>query len=107
MAVCAVPMVMGEYLYHAGLGVSANLCSHCLRLALVPGPHLLPHSPNAPTRRHRVPATEVKTTHSFSLLCIHIYHYFTLKEALQGKKKKKGLQKGHYKKLDNVYPTET
>lgn len=59
MGVCAVPMVMGEYLYHAGLGVSANLCSHCLRLALVPGPHLLPHSPNAPTRRHRVPATEI------------------------------------------------
>lgn len=54
----AVAMVMGEHLYHAGVGVSANLCSHTLRLALVP-PHLLPPSSRAPTRRHRVPATEI------------------------------------------------
>lgn len=54
----AVPMVMGDYLYHAGVGVSANLCSHTLRLSLVPA-HLLPPSINAPTRRHRVPATEI------------------------------------------------
>ncbi|XP_045121032.1 transmembrane protein 183-like [Portunus trituberculatus] len=56
--VCAVPMVMGEHLYHAGVGVSANLCSHTLRLALVP-PHLLPPSSRGSTRRHRVPATEI------------------------------------------------
>ncbi|KAG0727955.1 Transmembrane protein 183 [Chionoecetes opilio] len=59
VSVCGVAMVMGESLYHAGLGVSANLCSHCLRLAFVPA-HLLPPSASAPTRRHRVPATEIK-----------------------------------------------
>ncbi|KAK4306296.1 hypothetical protein Pmani_021852 [Petrolisthes manimaculis] len=57
-AVCGTTMVMGERLYHAGLGISANLRNHRLRLSFVPA-HLLPTLPNAPARKYQVPATEI------------------------------------------------
>ncbi|XP_027224000.1 transmembrane protein 183 isoform X1 [Penaeus vannamei] len=56
--ICAVPMVMGEYLHHAGLGVSADLRSHRLHLSLAPA-HLLPSTASAKSRKYQVPYKEV------------------------------------------------
>ncbi|XP_042874372.1 transmembrane protein 183-like [Penaeus japonicus] len=56
--VCAVPMVMGEHLHHAGLGVSADLRSHRLHLSLAPA-HLLPCSSSTKSRKYQVPYKEV------------------------------------------------
>ncbi|XP_071513755.1 putative transmembrane protein 183BP isoform X1 [Panulirus ornatus] len=57
-AVCATAMVIGEFLYHAGLGLTTNLCSHRLRLCFVPS-HLLPRSASFTARKYQIPATEI------------------------------------------------
>ncbi|KAK8746753.1 hypothetical protein OTU49_017176 [Cherax quadricarinatus] len=57
-SVCESVMVIGEYLYHAGLEVSANMYNDRLRLSLVPA-HLLPRSSNAASRKYQVPTKEI------------------------------------------------
>nr|XP_045613909.1 transmembrane protein 183A-like isoform X1 [Procambarus clarkii]XP_045613910.1 transmembrane protein 183A-like isoform X1 [Procambarus clarkii]XP_045613911.1 transmembrane protein 183A-like isoform X1 [Procambarus clarkii]XP_045613912.1 transmembrane protein 183A-like isoform X1 [Procambarus clarkii]XP_045613913.1 transmembrane protein 183A-like isoform X1 [Procambarus clarkii]XP_045613914.1 transmembrane protein 183A-like isoform X1 [Procambarus clarkii]XP_045613915.1 transmembrane protei len=57
-SVCGIPMIIGEYLYHAGLGVSTNMCNHRLRLSMVPA-HLLSSSTSSNSRKYQVPTTEV------------------------------------------------
>lgn len=58
LTINAWPMVMGEYLHHAGIGISANLCHHRLRLSLSPQ-HLLPSGTKAQNGTRRPNITEI------------------------------------------------
>ncbi|CAL4179410.1 unnamed protein product, partial [Meganyctiphanes norvegica] len=54
----AMPMVMGEYLHHAGIGISANLCHHRLRLSFSPR-HMLPSGSTSSIGTRRPNITEI------------------------------------------------
>ncbi|KAG7159915.1 Transmembrane protein 183-like [Homarus americanus] len=57
-AMCGEAMVIGEYLHHAGLGVTSNMCNHRLRLSFVPE-HLLSSTSSGTSRKYQVPTTEI------------------------------------------------